>query len=172
MLNQVSDPSAGHDGITAHVVRHAKNFLVEPLTHLINAIIVEGSYPRVLKGARVVPIFKAGQTGETSNYRPVSILPVLNKVFEKLLTAQMTRYLESNDLLSKNQFGFRKKRGTTHALLQLIEETRFELDTGKYCATLPVDLRRAFDSVRSDDKVRSTRFPRQCAATSLVILRG
>lgn len=149
-LTNMGNPSAGHDGIKAHIVKHLKDIILSPMTHVINSIINDGVYPSILKGARVVPIHKGGSMSDPGNYRPISVLPVLNKIIEKVLVKQMVHYLESNNLISCNQFGFRKTRGTGHAILQTVEETRFDLDKGKICAAVFYDLRRAFDSVRSE----------------------
>lgn len=139
VLAKIGNPSAGHDGIKAHIIHYVKDILVSPLTHIVNSIITNCVYPTHLKGARVIPIHKGGSTGDPTNYRPISVLPVINKVVEKLLVGQMVSYLENNNLISNNQFGFRKNRGTGHALIQTVEETRFELDKGKVCAALFVD---------------------------------
>lgn len=150
LLNSIGRPSAGYDGVRAYVVFHVKDLIVAPLTHIINCIISTARYPKALKVARVVPIYKDGNTANPSNYRPISVLPVLNKVVEKVLVKQMEQYLEANHLISDNQFGFRRRHSTGHAILRVVEETRFDIDSGHYCAAALVDLRRAFDSVRSD----------------------
>lgn len=150
LLNSLGRPSAGYDGLRSQIVFHVRDLISEPLTHIINAIITSCTYPKALKVARVVPIYKAGDRSNPGNYRPISVLPVLNKVVEKALVKQMQKYLEANNLLSNAQFGFRRKHGTGHALLELLESTRFQLDRGMYCAAILVDLRRAFDSVRHD----------------------
>lgn len=147
LLGAIGQPAAGHDGLQAYIIHKMRDLLCAPLTHLINQIIIQAEYPRQLKTARVVPIHKSGVATDPGNYRPISVLPVINKVVEKALVKQMEAYLETNKLLSASQFGFRKRHGTGHAILQLIEEIRFELDKGRYCAAILLDFKRAFDSV-------------------------
>ena len=69
----------------------------------------EGTFPEFFKTAKIIPIFKSGDSNSTVNYRPISMLPFLSKIFEKLMFASLDFYLNSNNILCTNQFGFRKK---------------------------------------------------------------
>ncbi len=80
---------------TAFIKQHSSS-IIKPLTHLINLSITSGQFPDQLKKAVVTPIFKAGDTDQTCNYRPISILPALSKVLEKVVTEQLVDHLESN----------------------------------------------------------------------------
>jgi retron-type reverse transcriptase len=81
------------------------------------------------------------------NYRPISILPVLSKVFERVVHRQLYAYLEENNLLSKNQFGFRTKSSTQHAVTKFSDSIRQNMDKGLMTGAIFIDLRKAFDTV-------------------------
>ena len=101
-----------------------------------------------MKYADVSPIFKKGDRLDKSNYRPISILSSLSKIFEKLLFAQINRFMEPN--LSMYQCGFRKNMNAQNCLLFLIEKLRFNLDNKGFTGILLTDLSKAFDCLIRD----------------------
>ena len=121
--------------------------LAKPLTHLINTSMVSGKFPEEWKQARVIPIFKSGAVDLVSNYRPISILPVLSKILEKIVAKQLTAYLESNSYIHPLQFGFRTKFSTESANCYLLEKIKSYLDKGSLVGAVFLDLKRAFDTV-------------------------
>ena len=108
-----------------------------------NDCIGKGSFPSVLKQANITPVFKKGCKSSKENYRPVSILPVISKIFEKLLCKQITLFM--NPRLSIFQCGFRKGYGAQDCLLAMLEQWKSEVDKGKVFGTLLTDLSKAFD---------------------------
>ena len=109
-----------------------------------------GSYPEIFKTAKVTALFKGGVESEVDNYRPISVLPVLNKVFEKILHNQLVDFLNSNNVLSSQQFGFRKKHSTSHAISCLFEKLASNYEKGEMSAVLFIDLKSAFDTIDFD----------------------
>ena len=85
--------------------------------NIFNAFMKLGSYPGIFKIAKVSALFKRGIESEAGNYRSISVLSILNKVFEKVLHNQLVTFLELNGVLSKQQFGFQKKHATSRTLL-------------------------------------------------------
>lgn len=81
-----------------------------PLTYLINSCINEGTYPGLFGKSRVIPVHKKGDTGDINNYRPITLVPVLSKVFEYLLKKQLYNYFEIHKILTHSQFGFQKSQ--------------------------------------------------------------
>ena len=95
--------------INGEIFKIAAPFICEPLTHIYNNCIEYCVYPDVFKFVKVISIFKSGHKSHYSNYRPISIIPVVSKIHEMLLYKQIIKHFEDNSLLDKNQFGFRKK---------------------------------------------------------------
>ena len=120
---------------------------IDPLTYLINKSIKQGVFPNELKLAKVVPIFKTGDEQLVQNYRPISVLPIISKIYEKIVANYLIDFLESQDLLYKYQFGFRKSHSTSQAIITLIDRVSQALDIGKYVVGLYLDIRKAFDAV-------------------------
>ena len=94
-----------------------KRILGEPLAIIFNTSIESGIFPTKLKIAKVIPIFKAGDATAPSNYRPISLLSIFNKIFEKLIYKRLNSYLISKEIISESQYGFREKHSTEHAIL-------------------------------------------------------
>ena len=91
------------------------------LTNIINRSFTEGVFPDSLKKARLTPIPKEGDKCNLSNYRPISVLQVFSKVFEKVAYTQLIDYLENNSILHKQQYGYRAKKCTTKAILHFLQ---------------------------------------------------
>ena len=101
--------SAGADDITQECLLLGKSILAGPLTTIINNSIREGTVPECWKEAVVVPILKKGDPCNKANYRPVSCLVTASKVMEKVVSVQVTKFLEDNALLPKSQHGYNLK---------------------------------------------------------------
>ena len=109
-----------------------------------------GYYPSIFKLAKVTALFKGGIESEVDNYRPISVLPVLNKVFEKVIHNQLIDFLELHNVLSHQQFGFRKKHSTSHAISCVYEKLINNFEEGEMSAVLFIDLKSAFDTIDID----------------------
>ena len=79
-----------------------------------------GTFPTKLKIPKVIPIFKAGDATSPSNYRPISLLSIFNKIFQKLICERLKSYLISKEIISVSRYGFREKHSTEHAILDII----------------------------------------------------
>lgn len=125
-----------------------KDTLASTIAHIINLSFKNSSFPDGFKHAIVIPIFKSGDRLEASNHRPISILPVLSKIAEKVVVEQLTTFLSlTNSGLHCMQFGFRANHSTETATLHLIEQIKSRLDKGGVVGTVFLDLRKAFDTV-------------------------
>ena len=120
-------------------------FTFETLTNCINKSIETGYFPDSLKEANITPIFKKDDLLDKSNYRPVSILPLISKVFERLIYNQLSEYTES--FLNHILCGFRKAHSTQHALFKLLQSWQKELDNGGFVGTILMDLSKAYDCI-------------------------
>ena len=108
-----------------------QNCIKSPLVHICNRCFMTGIFPSELKIANVVPIFKSGDDMVFSNYRPVSVLPVLSKILERLMYNRLILYINRHGLLYKYQFGFQKGKSTYMALITLIDKITEALDQGE-----------------------------------------
>jgi len=139
--------STGCDNISARFLKDAANAIVSPLTYIINLSLKTGVVPDDFKTARVVPLYKKGDCNYEGNYRPVSILPVVSKIFERLAYNQFNDYLCKGDLIYKYQSGFKTMFSTDTALTFLTDKIRFNMDKGLYTGVILLDLQKAFDTV-------------------------
>ena len=98
----------------------------------------------------MIPLFKSGEDGLISNYRPISILPVFSKLFEKVVYKRLINYLDSNNTLFKKQYGFGKNHSTSLALLDLVDKITSAIDEKKYTVGIILDLSKALDTVNHD----------------------
>lgn len=144
-LNATS--SVGSDGIKLRFLTDALGVIVPFLTCIVNTSLVTGVFPEIWKHALVVPIHKNGDSDCVNNYRPISILPIISKVLEKIVAKQLSCYLESNNLLSKSQHGFRPKLSTETALTTLTDRLYENMDNKKISLLTLCDLSKAFDTV-------------------------
>ena len=117
------------------------------LVILINESFLTGIFPDKLKIAKVIAIHKKGATDDPSNYRPISLLSVFSKIFEKIMHKRLYNFLEVNDILQPLQFGFRKKHSTQHTLISMTETIRKTVDNGNFGCGIFIDLKKAFDTL-------------------------
>ena len=106
-----------------------------------------GEFPHSEKIARVVPIFKNGEVSDPSKYRPISILPHLGKIIERIVFRQVYPYLENNCILTSEQYGFRSGKTTSNAFVNFSNYVYGELDKGNYVFSLFLNFKKAFDGV-------------------------
>ncbi len=139
--------SAGPDGLDAKFLALAADVLMYPLAELLNLSLFTCSIPSIWKCARVTPLFKAGDPTDMSNYRPISIICSVAKIFEKLIFIQLSQYLNSFNILSPFQSGFRSKHSTTAALLKFTNDVFSSFHKGQLTGAIFIDLSKAFDMV-------------------------
>ena len=120
--------------------------LAKPLSHIINLSFTEGMFPKALKTAKVIPIYKKGDATLCSNYRPISLLPIFSKLFEKRFYKRLYSFFEKHKLIYEKQFGFRREHSTNQALISPIETIKQHLDQKKLVCGVFIDLQKAFDT--------------------------
>ena len=147
-LNEIpKKKSAGLDGIPTFILKDSASYIIRPLLHIINISLSQGRVPSGWKVAKLTPLYKGGSFKDPTNYRPISVLPVLSKVMEKVVFKQVYKYITDNNLLSDNQFGFRPGYSTNTALFTITENIRKKVDQGYVVGLVTLDLKKAFDMV-------------------------
>ena len=140
----------GIDMIPNKMLKISAQVISSSLTDIFNCCTSMNSFPDYLKVAKVVPIFKAGAKDDSGNYRPISILSSVARVFEKLIYHQLYHYFSSNNFLGKQQWGFRKMHSTVLALQSTTNNWILNVDDGRANAVIFLDLKKAFDTVNHD----------------------
>lgn len=145
----------GYDRITPKMLLTRKSIIADQLCQIFNKMILECEYPDVLKVHKICPIPKGKGSRDISNFRPISILSTIDKVFEKIIFEQLTLYLDETSILYERQFGFRKGTGTKEAVVNIIDHICDGIDSGyKGVAGVFFDLSKAFDLVDFDILMR------------------
>lgn len=142
-----SSKATGLDNIPSRFLKDAAENISPSITHIINMSIEYGYFPKDLKNAKVIPLYKKGSKLDQGNYRPVSILCTLSKVIERIVFEQVNKYLATHNLIYELQSGFRKSHSTDTCLLYLTDYIRQEVDKGNLCGMVMLDLQKAFDTV-------------------------
>lgn len=134
-------------GISNNTLKLHKSSLSLPLSKLINQSMSTGDFPEALKIAIVKPIFKGGDKTKRQNYRPISILPIVSKIYESIILSRLTTHIKSNNIVSDNQFGFVTNSNTEAAVLHLLSQVYSNIEEKKITAVLFIDFQKAFDCV-------------------------
>ena len=124
--------AAGPNSIPTNILKMNVKILAKPLALLINSSFVEGVFPDDIEIADVCPIFKKGDKDKCGNYRPISLLSNLSKLYERCMHTRLYDFLAKSDTFYEFQFGFRKQYSTNHALLSIVEEIKESLDKGNF----------------------------------------
>ena len=124
-----------------------KNDISDQLAVLLNLSFTSGSFPTIFKTSKVTPIYKQDSKLTCSNYRPISLLSIIDKILERIVYNRLYNFFQDNKLVYNLQFGFRQNHPTAHALLHLTKKIREQLDSGKYGCAIFVEFQKAFDTV-------------------------
>lgn len=132
-------------GFNIKVLKSVYNIISEPLAQIFNQCMTEGIFPLELKLAKIIPVHKKGSLEEPGNFRPISLLPTVSKVFEHIIKNRIVHFLNKNNIISSTQFGFIRNRSTIDALIKTVEYIYNNLNEGHIVALLLCDLKKAFD---------------------------
>ena len=142
--------SSGYDGISTKLLKQIIPNIVLPLEHIFNLSLSTGCCPDLLKIAKVIPIYKKDDPSLVNNYRPISLLPSISKILEKLVYKRLDSFLSLNNILISSQFGFRKKFSTDFAITKLLDNVIQSLSNKEHAIALFMDLSKAFDTIDHD----------------------
>ena len=138
--------SSGHDEISSKLLNDI-GVVIAPTLSVINQSLCTGVFPDKLKIAEVIPLFKKGDESLIENYRPISLLSSISKVFERIVFNQLYKYLDDNNLLFDSPYGFRKHHSTELAAVELIDRIYETMDHGDIPISIFLDLSKAFDTL-------------------------
>ena len=147
VIKMLKDSSPGWDNITASCLKNNHEILCPIITHLVNLSLTQGFFPNELKTAKVVPLFKSEDSSLFTNYRPVSILSVISKIFERIMHSRITEFIIENKIIYEYQFGFREGYNTTLALTTLVDKISCAVGNNELVIGLFLDFKKAFDTI-------------------------
>lgn len=147
IVSKLKNVSYGKDCVSTKLFKRICHYVSNPLSQLINESFSVGIFPDDLKLAIITPIHKKGDHSNVINYRPVSVLSLLSKVFEKAFANRMEKFLNKFNIITSHQFGFRKGKGTSDALSSLTDYVYEGMNDKKHTVALFVDLCKAYDTV-------------------------
>ena len=139
--------STSHDNVSTHFLKPISNNISTPVSILVNKSTQSGTFPDTLKLAKVIPIYKAKAKDNMSNYRPISLLPALSKILEKVVHRRLYHFLEQQNILYTNQFGFRRKHSTIDAVTKFITDVVQSFEHKQSTLAVYLDLSKAFDTM-------------------------
>lgn len=142
--------SSGMDEISSKILKSCKSLVCQPIADIINKSLVTGTFPSKLKCSKIYPLYKQGDKSDIKNYRPISLIPTVSKIVEKVILARLLNHLQSNNIFPKGQHGFIPGKSTTTALIELIEHIIDHLEHGDSITSVFLDLSKAFDSLAQD----------------------
>jgi len=142
ILTHIKSNSAGVDGICLKFLKLCADFVLHPLCHIINSAFTLSTFPDAWKQAKVIPVYKS-----QNEFRPISILPLLLKIIEKIMLLQISKFVNEENLLNIYQSGFRSGHSCTTALLKIINDIGEAIIKDKVSIYISLDFSKAFDSI-------------------------
>uniref|UniRef100_A0A672Z783 Reverse transcriptase domain-containing protein n=3 Tax=Sphaeramia orbicularis TaxID=375764 RepID=A0A672Z783_9TELE len=139
--------STDRNSIDMSLIKQVINSILQPFTYICNKSFQTGTFPENMKIAKVIPIYKNGDKHMVSNYRPVSLLPQFSKILEKLFVKRLDDYIDKYRILNDHQYGFRKNRSTSLAVMEFAENIATAVDQKQHTVGVFIDLRKAFDTI-------------------------
>lgn len=140
--------SPGYDLITGKCLMELPQVGIDYLTYLFNAVLRLSFYPPQWKRATIIMLAKPGKPPEEcKSYRPISLLPIVSKIFEKLFLHRLLPIIDKSNTIPQHQFGFRQKHSTVEQVHRLVQEINHNFETKKYCSAVFLDVAQAFDRV-------------------------
>ena len=133
--------------ISITILKKCFKLISKNVSGFLNKFITIGKFPEILKVGKISPIFKKGNPQLLDNYRPVSIIPIFAKIFEKIIYSRLYSFLTAMNVIYDKQFGFRKNHSTTHAINYSVNEILDEIEAKNHVIGIFVDLSKAFDTI-------------------------
>jgi hypothetical protein len=148
ITNLKSKPSCGIDELPSTLIKACAEELTPPLTYIINQSFTEGVFPDLLKVALIKPVHKKNDKSDPNNYRPIALLPVISKIYEKAMCSRLYSFCEKFEIFDDAQNGFRKNRSTTLATYKYTNEILKILNNKEYAIGVLLDMTKAYEKVK------------------------
>ena len=148
IIKSLKNKKGGADALHARILKHIIDYIADPIVYILNLSLDKSIYPDHFKIAEVVPVYKAKEKHDPSNYRPISLISNLAKIYEKILHNRLMNFLIKNDVISKNQYGFMMNKGTKDVIAYLTDYVFKKLDNRQCTAAVMLDFSKAFDTVQ------------------------
>lgn len=148
LLNNTN--SEGYDEISTKIIKGCVNEIIDVLTYLINLSFGCGIFPEALKFSIIKPLYKKGDRHDMSNYRPITLIPILSKIYEKCMYKRLLHYCNKFNIIKNEQYGFQKEKSTTLAIYALMKVVLPSINDNNLTTGLFFDLSKAFDLVSHD----------------------
>ena len=142
--------SAGADNISGKVIKNIAPYIIKPLAYIFNKSIEMSIFPKHFKKAVVIPIYKSNDVTQPTNYRPISLITIFAKLFEKTLKIRFDSLITRHKITNTMQYGFQKNKKTEDALVYITDLITDTIDNKLPCITIFLDLAKAFDTVNHD----------------------
>ena len=150
IMKELKSTTGNINAIQPAIIKENSLLLSIPISIIFNNIVRQGRYPNLLKIACITALYKSGDKLSPNNYRPISSLSTLNKIFEKLIHSRLSNFFENNGIFYNKQYGFRKGKSTSDAVNDLLGNIYESMNDKKYCGAVFLDLSKAFDTVPHD----------------------
>ena len=147
IINSLKNKSSSHNSMPVKLYKLSKEIISVPIVKLFNKCVSMSIFPDILKTGIISPIYKSGDKYLISNYRPITLLIVLNKIFEKAIASRLNNFIIKHSIISPCQFGFQSGKSTAQAILNVADKIYTSLNNRDYNCSIFVDLRKAFDTV-------------------------
>ena len=150
VIKELINKKCSINDFSPSIIKTNSHLLAFPIVKIFNQSIQQGKFPDILKQAKIVPVYKKGSKTDLNNYRPISLLNIFSKIFEKLMKTQLVNHIERNKILSTSQFGFQKGKNTQDALTKFSNMIYNQLDNSNHVLSIFIDFSKAFDTVPHD----------------------
>lgn len=150
ILNNIKTNATGIDDVSLIMIKMCYPVIIPVITHIVNECLRLSVFPSVWKIAKVLPLSKLDQPQDYSDLRPLSILPVLSKVLERIMCDQLNDFINKFNILPENQSGFRRNYSCTTALLNIVDDILSAHDSNKVTVMILLDFSKAFDTINHE----------------------
>ena len=148
VIRSLNTRKSSNDIIPLFLIKTFPDNIIERLICILNRSIIDGNFPEALKCSKIIPVFKTDSRLDCKNYRPISLLSYIDKIFEKLISSRLYDFLMDIDFFCKNQYEFRSHHSPEYALLSLMDRVYKSLDSKRNILLISVDLRKAFEVIK------------------------